>query len=83
MKQNQKIRINKTGTEIINALNTGANHEQYSGKIICKSPNSPLWLIEIDQPGVDTLKMVKLKAGSVHTTDKAFILLPEIFFEAQ
>lgn len=83
MKLHQKIRINESGKAIVNALNSGTKHEQYTGRIVCKSGGRGDWLVEIDQPGVDTFKTAT--AGMFteldHVTDKAFVYLHESCFE--
>lgn len=82
MKLHQKIRINETGAEIINAINSGTIHGHYTGRIVCKSRVFGDWLVEIDQPGVDTFKTSDNVFTELdHITDKAFIYLHESFFE--
>lgn len=80
MKLHQKIRINESGAEIINLLNSGTKHGQYTGRIVCKSGELD-WLVEIDQHGVDTFKTAKMSVNLQHRTDKAFVYLNECHFE--
>lgn len=81
MKLHQKIRINESGAEITNLLNSGTKHEQYTGRIVCKSGTLNDWLVEIDQPGVSTFKKARMFTELDHITDKAFIYLHESCFE--
>ena len=81
MKLHQKIRTNEAGTVIVNLLNSGTKHKQYTGRIVCKTTDSLDWLVEIDQPGVDTFKTASVSTEFEHITRKAFIYLNELNFE--
>ena len=82
MKLHQKIKTNERGTAIVNAINYGTIHEQYTGRIVCKSGQlEDDWLVEIDQPGVDTFKTAKMSTVLEHITDKAFTYLHKSHFE--